>query len=76
MPKPQRGNTTVAAALARAFQSEGAKLPKRFTVNGEERIPVIITDTQTGRTSEMMPSCFGTVRRVLSELFPDEPTSG
>lgn len=58
--------------MARAAESEGARFPARFTVSaGDNRNYRMITDTTTGKTTEVDLTCFGAVRRVLRELFPD-----
>lgn len=64
----------MADALSRAAESEGARFPERFAVvevpgNRNYRM---ITDTTTGKTTEVNLTCFGSVRRVLAELFPDD----
>lgn len=61
-------------ALNRAADASPA-LPSRFTETAPQGTGIYrtITDTETGRSSEVMLTCLGTVRRVLSELFPDQP---
>lgn len=74
MQSPKK-DTAVSDALERAAAREGAKLPARFThvptpdLGGSSRR---ITDAVTGRQSDVSAMCMGAVRKVLSDLFPEE----
>lgn len=77
MPRPPRrgqGTTAVGEALTRAAATEGARLPPRFTDEPSPDVPQArrVTDKQTGYYTDVSLSCFGTFRRAMADLFPDE----